>query len=500
MRAAPVLTHDELRAIETRAAREPGPTLMENAGRSAAACAQRLARDTGAPILVVAGPGNNGGDAWVAAAHLKETFHHVVVFDVGGGKPRAVEAQAAQSAFKSRHGEVVSTWPAQLKPALIVDGLLGIGLARNVDGAFADVIREINAKGAPVLALDVPSGLDSETGAVRGVAVQADTTLTFIARKLGLYTALGPDHCGTIEVDTLGLADAAFEGARGGLLQPEGVKTWLVARPRDAHKGDFGTVGVIGGNRGMVGAALLAARASLMTGAGKVFTGLLSSDAPSVDIVHPELMMRSVDDAMSADVLVVGPGAGRSPSATSVSMFERSILPAVLASPKPLVLDADALNALAYNDALAESLASRRAGPTILTPHPAEAARMLGCEIADVQGDRLAAALRLAHKFSAHVVLKGAGSLCVFPDGRWAVNATGNPGLASGGTGDVLAGMIGALLAQGLRGEQALQYAVCLHGAAADACVARGDGPAGLTATEVMREARRLMNAWTAGS
>jgi len=497
MKPLAVLTHDELRAIETREGRGPGPTLMEKAGRAAAQCAARIASDTSKPILVVAGPGNNGGDAWVAAAHLLETFHRVVVFDVVGEKPRAVEAQAAQSAFKSRKGEIVSEWPARLGPALIVDGLLGIGLSRPCDGAFAQAIRDMNASRVPVLALDVPSGLDSETGVVRGVAVHAATTLTFIARKLGLYTGEGPDHCGTIEVESLGLPDAAFEGARGGLLTPEVVRRWIAARPRGSHKGDFGSIAVIGGNRGMVGAALLAARASLFLGAGKVFAGLLSSEAPTVDLQHPELMLRTVDDAMKADVLVVGPGAGQSPSATSVSMFERSVLPAAIASSKPLVVDADALNAIAYNEALAESLVQRKQGPTVLTPHPAEAARLLGCGTADVQNDRLSAAMRIAHKFGAHVVLKGAGSLCVMPDGRWSVNSTGNPGLASGGTGDVLAGMIGALLAQGLRGEHALQYAVCLHGAAADGCVARGDGPAGLTASEVMLEARRLMNSWT---
>jgi ADP-dependent NAD(P)H-hydrate dehydratase / NAD(P)H-hydrate epimerase len=496
----PVLTHDELRAIETRAAREPGPTLMEKAGAASADAARRLCEDTGAPILVVAGPGNNGGDAWVAAAHLLETFHRVVVLDVPSGKLRSVEAQAAQSAFRSRNGEIVTQWPERLRPALVVDGLLGIGLARNVEGEFADIIRHINALGAPVLALDIPSGLDSETGVTRDVAVQARATISFIAAKLGLYTADGPDHCGRVEVDSLGIPPEAFDRALGALLTPGAVKDWVSPRPRGAHKGNFGAVGVIGGTRGMVGAALLAARASLMTGAGKVYTGLLSSDAPTVDIVHPELMLRSVDDAMTADVLVVGPGAGRSHSATSVSMFERSVLPAAIASPKPLVLDADALNALAFNDALAESLAARKQGPTILTPHPAEAARLLKCETATVQSDRLSAALGIAIKYSAHVVLKGAGSICVLPDGRWSVNATGNAGLATGGTGDVLAGMIGALLAQGLRGERALQYAVCLHGAAADACVARGDGPAGLTATEVMLEARRLMNAWSAAS
>jgi len=494
---APVLGLEEIRAIEARAARVPGETLMERAGRATARAARALARDTGAPIVVVAGPGNNGGDAWVAAAHLRETFHRVIVFDVAGVKPKAVEAQAAQSAFTARGGEIVSAWPQRVRPSLVIDGLLGIGLTRDVDGALARVVHEINGSGAPVLAIDVPSGLDSESGVVRGAAVRATRTLTFLARKVGLYTAAGPDHAGTIELDTLGIAEEDFFDAAGSLLEPRALAGWLAPRARDSHKGSFGSVAVIGGNRGMVGAALLAARASLLMGAGKVFVGLLASDAPAVDFAHPELMLRATDDALTADVLVVGPGAGRSPSSTSVSMFERSVLPAAIAMPKPLVLDADALNAIAFNETLADAVANRRTGPTILTPHPAEAARLLGIENAEVQRNRVAAARRIAQKLGVHVVLKGAGSICAMPDGRWSVNATGNPGLASGGTGDVLAGMIGALIAQGLRGDRALQYAVCLHGAAADACVARGDGPAGLTASEVLLEARRLMNAWT---
>jgi hydroxyethylthiazole kinase-like uncharacterized protein yjeF len=216
-----------------------------------------------------------------------------------------------------------------------------------------------------------------------------------------------------------------------------------------------------------------------------------------VDLAHPELMLRSVDDALAAArVVVAGPGAGQSPSATSVSMFERTVLPGLLGSDRTLVLDADALNAIASNESLAKALAARGAG-SILTPHPAEAGRLLGTDAKGVQADRLGAALLLAQRFKSHVVLKGAGSLCAFPGGRWSVNATGNPGLAGPGTGDVLAGIIGALLCQGLDAEQALQYAVCLHGAAADACVARGAGPVGLTASEVALEARSLMNTWT---
>jgi hydroxyethylthiazole kinase-like uncharacterized protein yjeF len=216
-----------------------------------------------------------------------------------------------------------------------------------------------------------------------------------------------------------------------------------------------------------------------------------------VDLVQPELMLRPVDDALTAHVLVVGPGAGASLSTTSASMFERIVLPAVINSAKPLVIDADALNAVAVHESLRTALASPRKAPTLLTPHPGEAARLLRVSNDAVQADRVAAAVELARRFHAEVVLKGAGSVCASPDGRWAINATGNPGLASGGTGDVLAGIMGALLAQGLSGARALRYAVCLHGAAADSLVARGIGPAGLTASELIPEARSLLNSWT---
>src|SRR6185369_12495754 len=205
-------------------------------------------------------------------------------------------------------------------------------------------------------------------------------------------------------------------------------------------------------------------------------------------------------DAMEMEVIVAGPGAGQSPSATSVSMFERTVLPALIAAAKPVVFDADALNAIAFNATLEIDLVARRNGPTILTPHPAEAARLIHKTTADVNNDRLGAALAIAQRFNAHVVLKGAGSICAFPDGRWSVNTTGNAGLSAAGSGDVLAGMIGAFLAQKLEPEKALQYAVCLHGAAADSCVARGIGPIGLTAMDVALEARAVLNQWAAAT
>ena len=494
----PVLTPQEVRAVESRAARSNGSSLMERAGRATAEAARRIAKDTGSPILVIAGPGNNGGDAWVAAAYLGESFHKVVVLDAAGTKPKATEARTAKAGLEKRPDTVVREWPEGLQPALIVDGLLGIGLARDVDLRFAGIIARINASGVPVLAIDCPSGIDSGSGAVRGSAVRADHTITFIAHKIGLHTADALDHRGSLTLDDLGAGADAASLAKGSLLTPEVVKDWLQPRPRNSHKGRFGAVAIIGGNRGMVGAALLAARSALLCGAGKVRAGLLSSDAPPVDLDRPEIMLGPIDDAMEMEVIVAGPGAGQSPSATSVSMFERTILPALIAAAKPVVFDADALNAIAFNASLETALVARRSGPTILTPHPAEAARLLHKGTPEVNDDRLGAALAIAQRFNAHVVLKGAGSICAFPDGRWSVNTTGNAGLAAAGSGDVLAGMIGAFLAQKLEPEKALQYAVCLHGAAADSCVARGIGPIGLTAMDVALEARALLNQWTA--
>ncbi len=373
MSLQPVLTTDEIRQVEERATRSGGRSLMQRAGRAAAQAAQRIATDTGAPILVVAGPGNNGGDAWVAAAHLSESFHRVVVLDVAGTTPKATEAKTARAGLRNREGTVVDEWPEGLRPALILDGLLGLGLTRDVDLHFADTIARINASGLPVLAIDSPSGLDSRSGAVRGSAVRATHTITFIAHKVGLHTGDGVDHSGEVSVDDLGTGEEVERIAKGFLLTPEVVSPWPATRPRNSHKGRFGALGIVGGNRGMVGAALLAARAALLCGAGSVRTGLLAPDAPAVDVERLELMLGSVDDALGMDVIVAGPGAGQSPSATSVSMFERTLIPNLIALAKPVVFDADALNAIAFNASLETALVARRTAPTILTPHPAAA-------------------------------------------------------------------------------------------------------------------------------
>ena len=353
---------------------------MQRAGLATAEAARAMAADNGAPILVVAGPGNNGGDAWVAAAHLRESFHRVIVLDFAGSEPKAPEAREARDRFLAAGGKSVREWPADIRPALVVDGLLGIGLAREVDGEMARLILRINACGAPVLAIDIPSGIASDTGAVRGVAVRATRTITFLARKAGLHTGAALDHTGEILVDGLGADPALLAGFPGRLLTPEAFAGVLPARARDTHKGSFGTLGIVGGGKGMTGAAILAARAGLLAGAGKVYVGLLAPDAPAFDPVTPELMLRTVDDTIAADVLVVGPGAGLSPSATSLSAFERSTLPALLSLPKPLVLDADALNAIALHDTMRER--AGRQPPRAHDPHPAP------------RGSRAAAALR----------------------------------------------------------------------------------------------------------
>jgi len=458
----------ELRALETRYAAAQ-PPLMERAGRAAAEFVKRLLGDSRAPVLILAGPGNNGGDAMVLARILKEQGIAVVVVGPGGKVPG---------------GDY----------GLVVDGLFGIGLTRPVSGAYADLIARINAFSGPVLALDVPSGLDGDTGRVMGVAVRATHTLSFIGGKPGLYTLDGPDHCGKVSVVDLGLRLDKFSGA---LLGVDDFRECLTPRTRNSHKGSYGSLAVIGGAAGMTGAALLAARAGLKLGAGRVFVGLLA--ALAVDPLQPELMLRSPDGALAqATVAVIGPGLGAADEALEIL---RRCLPAER-NPRhaeraiaelPLLIDADALNLLAAHPVLAARIA-RRTAPTLITPHPAEAARLLATTTEAIQADRVGAALELAQRCKAHVALKGCGTVIAHPDGRWRINTSGNPGLASGGSGDVLAGMAGALLAQGWPAAAALSAAVHLHGAAADVLAAVGDGPVGIAAGDLVPVARTLLN------
>lgn len=481
MPTATILRSAVLRAVEARFAGRADPPLMERAGAAAAAVALEMLPPEGTP-LVVAGPGNNGGDAFVVARLLKESGRPPVVVFAGDADRLPPDARAALDSWRWVGGETLAEIPD--RPfALAVDGLFGIGLARPLEGRYAALVERINALECPVLALDAPSGLDTETGRVMGVAVRASHTATFIALKPGLLTLDGPDHCGEIGVHDLGLA---FDERDGLVNGPALFGACRRPRPHNSHKGSYGSVAVIGGAPGMAGAALLAGRAALRLGAGRVYVGML--ERLPVDPGQPELMLREPRDTMAAaTVLALGPGLGTSTAAVELARQ-------AIENPLPLVIDADGLNILAAHPVLAGRLAARTA-PTLLTPHPAEAARLLGTTTEEVQANRVAAALALAARCKAHVALKGCGTVLAGTDGRWALNTTGNPGLASAGSGDVLTGMAAALLAQGWPAWEALLGAVYLHGAAADTLVAQGIGPVGMTAGELCDEARALFNA-----
>ncbi|WP_420225798.1 NAD(P)H-hydrate dehydratase [Pigmentiphaga litoralis] len=362
-----------------------------------------------------------------------------------------------------------------------------------------------NAQPVARLAMDVPSGLDADTGAAQDVCVQATHTLTFIADKPGLHTRTGSDVAGTIEVDDLQLsvfvdatadASANTRAAPGRLIRKADCASLFQTRKHDTHKGSYGTLAVLAGAPGMTGAALLASRAALLTGAGKVFVALADRPPLSLpcDPVHPELMVRDATGVLdAADALGIGTWVAGCGLATDDAA--RGWLTRVLRE-RPdanVVLDADALTLLAADPGL-QTLFRQRQGVKVLTPHPLEAARLLGGDTHAVQADRIGAACAIASRFGAWVVLKGAGTVVSSPAGAWRVNTSGNPGLATAGTGDVLSGMLGALVAQGLPPEDAVAGGVWLHGAAADRLVEQGIGPIGLTASDVADAARWIRN------
>jgi len=486
----PIYLTAEVRDFEAAAAAAPSPPqLMEKAGLAAAEIARDVSGGTGKPVLVLAGPGNNGGDAFVLARHLRQWYFKVSVVFAGDESRLSADASRALRAWRAAGGSIVEVLPKAQDWGLVVDGIFGIGLEREVTGRHAEWIAAINGVGVPILAIDVPSGLHSDTGRVMGCAVRASHTVTFIALKPGLLTLDGPDHCGDIHLRALELDAQKLRPGRGFLIGHEVLDGVLQPRVRNSHKGDYGSVGIIGGDHGMVGAALLAARAALKLGTGRVYIGTLVRNELLVDAQQPELMIRSADEVLKLghlSCLAIGPGLGQMPDAAFY-------LGVALESPLPLVLDADALNLVAAGTRLAETLRARSA-PSLLTPHPAEAARLLGTSIREVQNDRVGAAIRLADTFDSLVVLKGAGSICAAPKESWHINTSGNPGMASAGMGDVLTGMIAALLSQGVEPKTALLAGVYLHGAAADRAVADGCGPVGLTASEVIDAARVLLN------
>jgi len=482
-----------LRAIEIAAAEQP---LMQRAGLAAADWAVDLVADRQAPILVLAGPGNNGGDGFEMATHLLRRDHDVRLLFAGEAEKLPVDAAAARARYLAAGGNELTDIPGDVRWALIVDALLGIGLQRPLSGRYATLVDAANqlagTSRCPLLALDCPSGLDADTGSERGMhVIHASHTITFIALKPGLLTANGPDHCGQLRLATLDLAAEAIEPAAGHIVVRADFAEHLHVRRRNSHKGSYGSAGIVGGAPGMLGAAYLAGRAALHLGAGRVYLGTVDPAAPACDPAQPELMLRDATallrGAAALTALACGPGLGHDPA--QVALVETAC-----ALDLPLLLDADALNLLAREGNLNVAVASRSA-PTLLTPHPAEAARLLASDVVTVQSDRITAARELAAQFNAHIALKGCGTVVATPDGRWWINTTGNPGMAAAGMGDVLSGIVVALLAQGWPAAAALAAGVHLHGAAADD-LARTAGEVGLTAGETILAARRLLNRW----
>ncbi|WP_025918255.1 NAD(P)H-hydrate dehydratase [Herminiimonas sp. CN] len=488
----------EIRRIEQAAlAGLPSGTLMRRAGQAAAAAAIALLQPAtpDAQVLVLVGPGDNGGDALEVAAALAQAGIAVTAL-IAGSAPSSTDAQQAlqrarSSAAVFKDGAFLPEIPAT-RWALIVDGLFGIGLARPIAGVYRRLIDSINQLACPVLALDIPSGLDADTGTIvgsgnSGVAARAQQTITFIADKPGLHTCDGRDCAGAVTVAALALDARHFDCAPPSmhLATLAEFSRALQVRRHNSHKGSNGDVVIVGGAAGMHGAPVLAGRAAIQSGAGRVIAGFIGA-APAFDSAQPELMCRPVAQCAFAATVVIGPGLGNSDAALAA-------LRQTLQSDARLVLDADALNLIAADPALQQTLA-QRAAAAIMTPHPLEAARLLGTPSAAIQADRIAAARRLARSYHAIIVLKGSGSIIADPQGKIVINPTGNPGLATAGTGDVLAGIIGALLSQGWPAWEAAIAAVWLHGNAADELVAAGQGPIGLTASELVPLVRRSLN------
>ena len=444
-----ILNADERQELEKRMANRLGErALMERAGHAAAQLIMtRLHWEAGtsgaetAPALSVtmlAGPGNNGGDALACAAELKAANVDVVVVLPGGRRPKSPLAQAQYARYEALGGTFESD-PYMARPAsVVVDGLFGTGLNKPIAGEYLDALLWFNERQAFKLALDVPSGLNEATGHwVGAFGCQAHATLTFLSAKAGLYMNEGAQASGEIIVDDLGVSVPL---TRLSLICEDDFSHVVQPLNKNLHKGSFGHCGIIAGSEGMIGAALLCARAASDMGAGTVTLECLAQDAPAVDMVYPQIMMSQRLDFDKIDVLAIGCGLGKGEKA-------KARVKDALAFPKPLVIDADALNIIAEDLKLQDDLLAREA-PTVITPHPGEAARLLRRSIAEVQVDRVAACRELAVQTGAIVLLKGAGTVISLRSSRTWINPARDSSLAVAGSGDVLTGIIASLFAQ----------------------------------------------------
>jgi NAD(P)H-hydrate epimerase len=461
-----------------------GVTLMERAGAAVYGLIRQRWPRLGS-LLVVCGTGNNGGDGFVVARLAQALGTAVQVRIVGSSDRVQGDALAHLQALRSAGIEPLPATGPLPSADVIVDALFGTGLDRPVSGQAAEVIAAINRAGVPVVAVDLPSGIHADTGAVLGDAVRASATMTFIGVKQGLLTGAAVDHVGHLCFDDLSVPAAVYDAvppsatrlARADLLP------LLPRRARGGHKGSYGHVLIVGGEHGYLGAARMAAEAAARTGAGLVSVATRREHAAAIATACPVLMCHATESAADLDdllqratVVATGPGLGQ-------GEWGRAMLARVLDGRQPLVVDADALNLLAGEPAVRDNW--------VLTPHPGEAARLLGSTSAAVQADRFGAAEALVSRFGGVTVLKGAGT--VVAGRQIGICTAGNPGMGSGGMGDVLTGVIAALMAQGMPAEPAARLGVCLHAEAGDAAAAEGER--GLVATDLLPWLRRMANA-----
>ena len=463
-----------------------GEILMERAGQAAfSVLCDRWPQISF--ITVVTGGGNNGGDGYVIARLARESGLAVALLSLVD--PESLSGDAAIAKDKLlQAGVTPQLYNPELLPAdgLIVDALLGTGLDREVSGNFFQAIAAINNCRLPVFSMDIPSGLHADTGVVLGISISAEATITFVGMKQGLLTGQGPDYTGQLYFDDLGGPEPVYAS-----IPPDSVRTsyantcrLLPTRKRSAHKGDHGHVLVIGGDRGYTGAPRMAAEAAYRSGAGLVSVATHPGHAALVNIQCPEIMSHPVETIPDLDpllkkasVIAIGPGLGQ-------SSWSRSLFARTLESGLPLVVDADALNLLAAEP--------ERHPNWILTPHPGEASRLLSSTTMEVQVDRFTAIRSLQEKYAGVIVLKGCGTLIADRDEKISVCSGGNPGMASGGMGDVLTGVIAGLLAQGLSLDAAAVVGVCIHAEAADRVAMAGER--GMLATDLLPWLRQLVN------
>lgn len=508
-----VATPDEVRAMDAAAITRwgiPGRVLMELAGARASDAIRFRLGGLAGKAVILCGAGNNGGDGYVVARHLAAAGFAVRTLALGEPTPgsdaalnyavwRALEAADGREPKALEHRVAERGATARMRHLLghanvVVDALFGTGLSRNVEGAAAELIEAANATEHGLkVALDLPSGLDGGTGARLGACFRADLTVTFGVMKRGLLLGEGPAMAGQVEVVEIGWPRPAVDEVGAGLRRASelAMRALLPARPADGHKGTFGHVGVLGGAPGMEGAAILAARGAMRSGVGLTTwlapDGALHGAEPAIE--RPAELMRQVVTADTAlpsrpSVLVCGPGLGAVARADALTSL-------LLRDPRPLVLDADALNIIAGSDELRQAVAGR-SSPTVMTPHPLEAARLLTMATADVQADRVGAAEALARDFGAVVILKGAHSLIARPGDPTVIVEAAEPTLAVGGSGDVLAGLVAGLMAQGLGARDAALLGVWSH-AQAGREAGLGQAQRGALASEIADELPRVL-------